>query len=180
MNNLLWCLSVAPILAGLAGCAPTPEPMNSSSTTTGASAMAATDNTNAPPAPSANRPAATATPAPAPSTTPPPPPSTEAEERKAVAKLQWLNSANPQQRASSELAQAKAQGRKPAIMAFAGRGLSYPGLSPAQLAKIRRKVNDNITDGSGDTIFGPTHRNMRKKLRDYAIAYNRAIAAGIQ
>ena len=161
MNSLLLrCLVVAPVLAGLTACMSGPEPVKRATVTTGTSAMETTNAT------------VTATPAP----TPTPQPMT-AEEQEAVKQLQWLNGADAARDARNELAQAKAQERKTSVLVFVRRGLSYPGLSKVQLAKIRRNVNDKIVEGSGDMIFGPTHRAMRQKLRAYAIAYNQAIAA---
>ena len=132
-------------------------------------------NTNTDTNTTANRTANVATPAPTPTPKP-----MSAEERKAVTQLQWLNGANAASDAATEIAQAKAQNRKPVVLAFVQRGLSYPGLNRVQMSKIRRKVNDKIVEGSGDMIFGPTHRQMRQKLRDYAIAYNRAVLAAMQ
>lgn len=102
------------------------------------------------------------------------------QEEKAVAVLQWLNNGNPEQDASNEFRQAGEQSRKPKLMAFAGRGLSYPGLSKDQLAATKDKVSYKIAEGSGDVIYGSAHREMRKKLRAYTVTYNQAILAAIQ
>ncbi len=149
MNSLLRCLIITPVLAGLVGCPPTPEPPASRPTVNTASTS--TDPVTA----SA---------------------SMSTEEQAVVAKLQWVNTAEPQIDAKNELMHAQKENRKPLIIVFAGRGLSYPGLSKEQLQLIRRQVNDNIIEGSGDTIYGPTHRELRHKLRTYAITYNQVIA----
>ena len=171
MNNLLPCLVAASVLAGLTACMPNPEPVNQPTVSTGTSTM----NTNS--TSTANRTENTVTPTPAPTPTSKP---MSDEERKAVTQLQWLNSADAARDAGNEIAQSKAENRKPVILAFVQRGLSYPGLNRVQMSKIRRKVNDKIVEGSGDMIFGPTHRQMRQKLRAYAIAYNQAILAAVQ
>ncbi|MGB1010185.1 MAG: hypothetical protein ACPGVP_10705 [Thiolinea sp.] len=102
------------------------------------------------------------------------------EETAAIAGLQWLNDANPAENAANELTQANAQSRQPNLMAFAGRGISYPGLTKEQLALISDKVGHKIVEGSGDVIYGAAHREMRKKLRSYAIAYNQAIFTAVK
>ena len=102
------------------------------------------------------------------------------QEAAAVARLQWLNNADPVADAHNEINKARFQVRKPVLMVFAQRGLSYPGLNSTQLASIRRKVNDKIVEGSGDVIYGQTHHMLRKKLRVYAVNYNQSILAALQ
>ena len=172
MNNLRRCLIATLVLAGLTACMPSPEPVTQPTVNTGTSAI--NTNTGANTTATANRTANVATPA----STPTPKPI--AEERKALTQLQWLNGADAARDAANEIAQAKAQNRKPMVMAFVQRGLSYPGINRVQMSKIRRKVHDKIVEGSGDMIFGPSHRQMRQKLRDYAITYNQAILAAMQ
>ena len=102
------------------------------------------------------------------------------QEQSAVASLQWLNNADAARDAANELSQASTQARKVNLIAFARRGISYPGLSKEQLARIGDKVGYKFAEGSGDVIYGPTHRAMRRKLRSYAIAYNQAIFVALQ
>lgn len=99
------------------------------------------------------------------------------EEKAAVDQLAWLNTQNPAQDAQAMLA---INGKKPELIAFSGRGLSYPGLSASDYTSIEKKVSYRIAEGSGDVIYGNAHLEMRKKLRDYAEVYNQTILAGLQ
>ena len=107
-------------------------------------------------------------------------PAMNAQEQSAVAGLQWLNTANAFQDATNEINQAAAEGRQPRLIAFAGRGLQYPGITHDQLAALQGKAGYKIAEGSGDVLYGEAHRQMRQKLLAYAITYNQAIAAVIQ
>lgn len=103
-----------------------------------------------------------------------------AKERAAVDKLSWINNSNPTEAAQAVLARAQSDAnQKPALLAFAGRGLTYPGLTSAEYEAIKSKVTYRIAEGSGDVIYGNTHREMRKKLNAYATTYNQAIVAGL-
>lgn len=159
-----YCVALT-ITAGLSGCIPVVPPADQASST-GGSGMAQPENS-------------TPTPKPTAAARPAPPPMSQ-QEKEAVAALQWLNNADALADARKEISQARFQGGKPALMVFAQRGLSYPGLNRAQLKSIRRKVNDKIATGSGDVIFGETHHAMLRKLRIYAVTYNQAILAAVQ
>lgn len=101
------------------------------------------------------------------------------KERASVDKLEWLNTGDPEQDAQVMLMKAKNSNQKPVLLAFAGRGLSYPGLSKAEYEAIKSKVSYQVAEGSGDVTRGSADRAMRKKLKAYATIYNRTIVAGI-
>ncbi|MFK8021342.1 MAG: hypothetical protein AB8B86_16390 [Pseudomonadales bacterium] len=91
-------------------------------------------------------------------------------EKEVVATMLWVEDADPQADAALML-----KNDKPELMAFAGRGLSYPGLTKNQVASIKNKVGYQVAEGSSDTIYGNSHRSLRKKLREYATVYNQII-----
>ena len=97
-------------------------------------------------------------------------------EKTAVGQLQWIVGRNPEQDARDALA----SGSPVEIIAIAGRGLRYPGLSKQQFMQIENKVTAKVAEGSGDTIYGNTHRDLRRQLMAYATRYNQAIYAGLQ
>lgn len=95
------------------------------------------------------------------------------KERDIVAKLAWLETADPVRDARLALAD-RSQGAIE-LIAFSGRGKSFPGLTMAEYDEIKNQVNYRMAEGSGDTLYGPTHKQLRKDLRNYASIYNRTI-----
>jgi len=91
-------------------------------------------------------------------------------EKEVVSTMAWVEQADPQADAALMLKSAK-----PELMAFAGRGLSYPGLTKDQVSNIESKVGYQVAKGSGDVIYGNSHRSLRRKLREYATVYNQII-----
>ena len=95
------------------------------------------------------------------------------KERAVVAKLDWVRTANAMQDAQKTLA--KPSGEKPEIIAFSGRGKSYPGLTAEEYSEIEPFVTFRFAEGSGDVIQGPTHKQLRRDLRAYVKTYNKAV-----
>lgn len=94
-------------------------------------------------------------------------------EAQIVAKLQWVKTADADADARAALASAGAG--KVEIIGFSGRGKSFPGLSQAQYAEIEDRITYRLAKGTGDTIYGPTQKALRKDLRAYVSTYNTVI-----
>ncbi len=95
-------------------------------------------------------------------------------EKQIVKQLEWVQSADASIDARAAL-KALGQNGKPQLIAFSGRGKSFPGLSKAQYVSIKDKVTYRYAEGSGDIIFGPRHKALRQGLRDYVSEYNQTI-----
>lgn len=92
------------------------------------------------------------------------------EEIEVVNQMQWINSADAEADAKKAL-----QNNVPELLAFSGRGISFPGLTHPQYESIKDKVNYRVAKGSGDVLYGETHRMLRVKLKSYAKTYNTII-----
>lgn len=95
------------------------------------------------------------------------------KEKAVVTKLEWVKSANAKDDASKALAQTSAQSIE--LIAFSGRGKSFPGLTLEEYAEIESRVTYRFAEGSGDTLYGPTHKALRRDLRAYVSEYNKII-----
>lgn len=95
------------------------------------------------------------------------------KEAEIVTKLQWVKTADAETDARKALASAGSW--KVEIIGFTGRGVSYPGLSKAEYAEIENLVTYRLAKGTGDTLYGPTQKALRKELRDYVSTYNRIV-----
>lgn len=96
-------------------------------------------------------------------------------EREVIEKMLWVEVADPH--ADAKLTLEKAM---PELIAFAGRGLSYPGLTEKEFALIKTRVTYKVIEGSGDTIYGKMHRNLRRQLKTYAEVYNRRVFSALK
>ncbi len=96
------------------------------------------------------------------------------KERQIADKLQWVKSADPVADATAAL-EAKDSDGKLELIAFSGRGKSFPGLTKAQYESIEDHVTYRYAEGSGDIIYGATHKKLRQQLRDYVSQYNTII-----
>ena len=92
------------------------------------------------------------------------------KEAEIVAKLEWVKTADAETDAREALASAGSG--KVEIIGFTGRGVSYPGLSKTEYAEIEKLVTYRLAKGTGDTIYGPTQKALRRDLRDYTSTYN--------
>lgn len=95
------------------------------------------------------------------------------KEAEIVEKLRWVETADANVDARTALSAAGSG--KVEIIGFSGRGKSFPGLSKAQYAEIEDRVSYRLAKGTGDTIYGPTQKELRKKLRAYVSTYNAVI-----
>lgn len=93
------------------------------------------------------------------------------KEQEVVNQMLWVQSADAKADANKSLS---ADG-KPELIAFSGRGISFPGLSSSQYEDIKDSVTYRNAMGSGDVLFGPTHKALRSQLSDYASVYNTTI-----
>lgn len=99
------------------------------------------------------------------------------KEQKVVEKMQWVESADAKADAQKSLK--NSTGDKPELIAFAGRNLSFPGLTSAQYEEIKGKITPRYAEGSGDVLYGDTHKAMRKKLHAYASEYNAVVYSAV-
>ena len=99
------------------------------------------------------------------------------KEQEIVKTMQWVESADAKADARKSLK--NNTGSKPELIAFAGRSLSFPGLTSAQYEEIKGKVTPRYAEGSGDVLHGDTHKAMRKKLHAYASEYNAVIYSAV-
>ena len=99
------------------------------------------------------------------------------KEQEVVETMQWVESADAKVDAQNSLK--NNTNGKPELIAFAGRSLSFPGLTSAQYEEIKGKVTPRYAEGSGDVLYGNTHKAMRKKLRAYASEYNAVIYSAL-
>lgn len=96
------------------------------------------------------------------------------KERQIVEALKWIQLADATDDAKAAL-KIKKPTEKPVLIAFSGRGKTFPGLSKIQYETIKDRVTYRYAEGSGDIIFGPTHKKLRRELRDYVSEYNQII-----
>ncbi|MCH9695546.1 MAG: hypothetical protein K0U72_13620 [Gammaproteobacteria bacterium] len=96
-------------------------------------------------------------------------------EANAIERLRWVEAANATEDATAELAAARAELRRPKLLALATRSPSYPGLNDDQLKRIRSLADDRTAPGSGDVIFGENHRRLLVRLYKYVREYNQSI-----
>ncbi|MBL4871572.1 MAG: hypothetical protein JKX72_11530 [Robiginitomaculum sp.] len=102
------------------------------------------------------------------------------EEQGAVDNMQWVIGANAQIDADKALKKSRGNtGVKPELIAFSGRGIRFPGLTPDQYELIKDQVTYKIAKGSGDVIYGNTHMAMLKKLNKYSTDYNTIIFSAL-
>ena len=97
----------------------------------------------------------------------------DTKEAEIVAKLEWVKTANAEADARNALTMADSE--KIEIIGFSGRGISFPGLTKSQYSEIENRVTYRLTKGTGDTIYGPTQKALRKELRAYVSTYNTII-----
>lgn len=95
------------------------------------------------------------------------------KETEIVEKLLWVKTANPKEDARKALENTDTD--KVELIAFSGRGKSFPGLTKAQFAEVQPLVSYRFAKGSGDTLYGATQKNLRKQLHTYVSAYNKII-----
>lgn len=95
------------------------------------------------------------------------------KEAEIVKKLEWVKTADASADARNALATAGSD--KVEIIGFSGRGKSFPGLTKAQYAEIENLVSYRLAKGTGDTIYGPTQKALRRDLREYVSSYNTII-----
>lgn len=95
------------------------------------------------------------------------------KESEIVSKLLWVKTADA--KADAQNALAAAGSGKVEIIGFSGRGISFPGLSKAKYTEIESLVTYRLAKGTGDTIYGPTQKALRKDLRAYVSTYNTII-----
>ena len=95
-----------------------------------------------------------------------------AQEREAVAHLQWLDNTDP----IAEAKRSITEGR-PALLTLGGRGAMPPGISAEQQARLGKQCKIEILPGATDMVQGDTHLRYLERARDYAEQYNRAMLA---
>lgn len=96
------------------------------------------------------------------------------EKHNRSAELKWLLSADPI--ADANLAIQKQDFN---LLAFAGRATSFPGIGSAT-STLQQQCGYRLLPNSGDTLRSKSALSLRKRLYQYAAAYNQLIAAACQ
>ena len=88
--------------------------------------------------------------------------------------LKWLHYADPKVDASLAI-----QKQDFALLAFAGRATSIPGINN-ESSSLRKHCGYQLIAGSGDVLKSKNDLKLRKQLYQYAATYNQLVAAACQ
>jgi hypothetical protein len=88
--------------------------------------------------------------------------------------LQWLLSADPEVDANLAI-----QRQDFSLLAFAGRATSFPGMG-STVSTLQQSCGYRLLPNSGDALRSKNALSLRKKLYQYAAAYNQLVVAACQ
>lgn len=88
--------------------------------------------------------------------------------------LAWLETVDPVEQARKQAQDALKQDDL-RLLALPRRSLVIPGVDPQLVEDYRRKCGVRLLEGAGDAVRDARQRELLKKARDYATAYNQII-----
>ena len=87
-----------------------------------------------------------------------------------VQKLQWLDSADPQNDAQQALKKGDFR-----LLGLATRSVNIPGVDQSESMKYELRCGVQLIDGISDVVRSDEHLRLMQKARSYALKYNAII-----